>query len=147
MSFEVSPVEIWVGELEDRPGALASTLAQIMMCGGANLEFLVVRPSPEHPGRSIVYLAPLSTPEQQQAATQVGLHRAERMFALRLIGGDRPGLFAGLAGTLAQADVNIVGVSAAAANGVAISYLRFESQQSADAAARLLRPMLCDAPR
>ena len=147
MSFEVSPVEIWVGELEDRPGALASTLAQIMMCGGANLEFLVVRPSPEHPGRSIVYLAPLSTPEQQQAATQVGLHRAERMFALRLIGGGEHFGLPRPARPLAPAGGKIAGGSAGAGAGGGASYLRFESQQSADAAARLLRPMLCDAPR
>jgi hypothetical protein len=144
MSFEVSPVEVWVGELEDRAGALASTLAQIMMCAGANLEFVVVRPSPDHPGRSILYLAPLTTPEQCRIAQQVGLHRAENIHALRLVGEDRPGLFAGISGTLAQADINIVGVTAAAAAGTAITYLRFENRRLAEAAANLLSPVLCE---
>lgn len=143
-TIDVTSVQVWAGELDDRPGALASLLAQITLCARANIEFIVARPAPDHPGRSILYIAPLTTAEQQEAASAVGLRRAEQMHVLRLVGGDRPGLFAGVAGTLAQADINIHGVSAAAANGVAILYLRFATAAEAGAARELLTHVLRD---
>jgi len=143
MSIDISSVDVWAGELEDRPGALASVLAQVTLCAGANLEFLVARPSPERPGCSILYVAPLNGPAQEDAAREAGLKRATHMHVLRLVGADRPGLLAGVAGTLAQADINIVGLTAASAKDISILYVRFASATDAQAAARLLAPVLC----
>lgn len=145
MSFEITPVEVWVGELEDRPGALASKLAHIQVAASANLEFAIARPLMEKPGFGVLYIAPLVGEKQQRVAREVGLHRSISIHAIRLVGPDRPGLIAGIAGTLAQADINITGLSAAAAEGRAIIYLRFESAQKASEAAETLRPLLCGA--
>ncbi len=142
MLFEISKVDVWAGELEDRPGALSSKLAHIMMTAGADLEFVITRPTREQPGRGVVYVAPLTTPEQEQAANDVGLHRADTMYTLRLVGPDRPGLAAGVAGTLASEGINITGLSAAAARGGAVIYLRFASEEDTTAAIEALTPAL-----
>lgn len=142
MDFEVARVDIWAGQLEDRPGALASKLANIIMIAAANLEFIVARPARDRPGRGVLYLAPLSGPEQTRAAEESGLHRADSMYVVRLSGPDRSGLAAGIAGTLAQADLNIVGVSAAAVDGRVLMYLRFATEQEAVAAVDVLKAEL-----
>jgi hypothetical protein len=144
MSFEISRVDVWAGELENRPGALSSRLAHIMMTAEANLEFVITRPTREQPGRGVVYLAPLTTPEQEQAALDVGLHKAETMYTLRVVGPDRPGLAAGIAGTLAQASINITGLSAAAARDAGVVYIRFDTAEDAQAALDVLAPFLGD---
>lgn len=142
MPFEITPVDVWTGELEDRPGALASKLAHIQVAAGANLEFAIARPLVEKPGFGVLYIAPLVGEKQRRVAEEIGLHRSSSIHAIRLVGPDRPGLIAGIAGTLAQADINITGLSAAAAEGRAIIYLRFESAEKAGEAAEVLRPLL-----
>lgn len=138
MAVEITRAEIWVGELEDRPGALASTLAKVMMIAGADLDFVLVRPEADSPGQSVLFVTPLLGPEQIQAARDAGLRCSDSMHALRLECPDRPGLAAGLAGTLAQADINIVGMSAAATKGNALAYLRFATEAEAEEAVSVL---------
>lgn len=136
--YEITPVDVWVGEVEDRPGGLSSKLARLMMCAGANLEMIIARPAPERPGCGVIYLAPLRTSEQMAAAREVGLHKSENMHCLRLVGPDRAGLAAGIAGTLADAEINIKGLSATGSGGRAVVYLRFDSQEDAVAARAVL---------
>lgn len=142
MEFQISRAAVWAGELEDRPGALASKLANLIMIAQANLEFIVARPAHERPGRGVLFVAPLTGPEQARAAAESGLSRAEGMHVVRLSGPDRPGLAAGIAGTLARDDLNIVGVSAAAVDGRVLMYLRFASARDAAAAETALRTEL-----
>lgn len=144
MPSEVSRVDIWAGELEDRPGALASMLARLQMLAQIDLDFIIARLAHDKPGRGVVYLAPLAEPDQQRAATEAGLHRSQSIHAVRVVGPDRPGLAAGLAGTLAAGDLNLVGMSAAAKRGVAIVYLRFASKADAEAAVTLLAESLSE---
>ncbi len=146
MEFEVSRVDVWAGELEDRPGALASKLANLIMIAQANLEFIVARPVHDQPGHGVLFVAPLAGPEQTRAAEESGLSRAGRMHVVRLSGPDRPGLAAGIAGTLAHDDLNIVGVSAAAVDGRVLMYLRFADEKDAAAAEAVLRAELTQVP-
>lgn len=143
MSFEIAPVDVWVGEIEDRPGRLSSKLAHIMMSAGANLEFVVARPSHEHSGSGVLFLAPISGPDQSRAAHEVGLHKSDEMHVLRLCGPDRSGLAAGLAGTLAQAEINITGLTAAAVGDRALLYVRFATRDELQAAREALTSVLC----
>ncbi len=108
MPFEITKVHVWVGEIEDRPGALAAKL-QAILSTGANLDFIIVRPMTEKPGTGILYVAPLQWAEEIKAAEDFGLKRS-RIHVLRVSGPDRPGLAAGIAHTLAQAGLNIRGL-------------------------------------
>ena len=48
MVLKVSKVDVWVGGLRDRPGALAKKL-RALADAGAELEFLIARRAPEKP--------------------------------------------------------------------------------------------------
>jgi hypothetical protein len=140
MSFEITKVHVWAGEIEDRPGALAEKL-QAILDTGATLDFIISRPNPGKPGTSIMYLAPLFWAEEIRAAEQFGLRRSS-IPVLRIEGPDRPGLAAGIAQALARAGLNIHGLSAAGAGDRALFYVRFENDQDVVRAAQLLTPKL-----
>ena len=140
MGYEITRVDVWAGEMEDRPGALASKLEAVQRAG-ADLEFIVARRQPERPGTGVLFVAPLHGPEQTRAAEQAGLTRTH-IHSLRIVGPDRPGLAAGIARTLADAGLNIIGVSAAAFDDKALIYLRFETEDEVVQAARILTSKL-----
>lgn len=142
MGFEIKRVDVWVGELEDRPGALSSKLATVYVTGEADLDFVIARPLREKPGRGVLYVAPLEGEKRVRAAQDAGLHKSQSVHVLRLEGPDHPGLIAGVAGTLAQADINIAGLSAAAAKRNAIIYVRFATDDDVNKAADVLRKHL-----
>lgn len=142
MAFEITMVDVWTCELEDRPGALADKL-ETLQRAGTNLEFAIVRPSGDvMSSTGLLFVAPVVGPQQTGAATEAGLEKNASLHALRIVGPDRPGLVAGIARTLADARINIVGLWAASlAEGSAL-YIRLESNTEARRAAQLLTPRL-----
>ncbi len=141
MAFEITRVDVWAGEIEDRPGALAEKL-EALQRAGANLDFVIVRPSASLPGTGVLFVAQIHGPEQTRAAEQSGLIKSHRMHVIRIVGPDRPGLGAGIARTVAQAGLNIDGLSAAAVGDQAIFYIRFATDAEARQGAQLLTKML-----
>lgn len=141
MAFEITREEVWAGEVEDRPGGLADSL-EALMRAGANLDFVIVRPSAGLPGTGVLFVAPLHGPQQTKAAEEVGLRKSATMHVLRIIGPDRPGQGAGIARALAEAGLNIGGLSAAAIEDRAIFYIRFDTDADAKRAAQVLTAKL-----
>jgi len=140
MAFEITRIDVWVGEVEDRPGALAEKLEAVMRAG-ADLDFVIVRPAPDKPGVGILYLAPLFGKAQTQAAQEVDL-RKSHIQALRLLGPDRPGLSAGIARLMADAGLNISGLTGARVGDRCVFYLRFETESELTRAAQILAAKL-----
>jgi len=135
-SFEITRVDVWVGQIEDQPGAICEKLGGVMRAG-ADLDFMVARPLAEEPGKSVLFIAPLHGPEQEQAAKEVGL-RKSRTQILRVEGPDRPGLGAGLTCTLAGTGINICGLTASVMCERCLFYLRFYSDDDLIRAAQIL---------
>jgi predicted amino acid-binding ACT domain protein len=101
--------------------------------GGANLDMVVARRTPERPGEGVVFVAPVKGVRQSRAATQAGFTRAAGLHTVRAEGPDKPGLGARITEALAQAGVNLRGLSAAAIGKKCVVYLAVDT---ADAAAR-----------
>lgn len=141
MAFEITKADVWVGEIEDRPGALAEKL-EALMRAGANLDFIIVRPATSAPTTGVLFVAPLHGPRQLKAAEEAGLKKSGNMHVLRIVGPDRPGQGAGIARTLAEAGLNINGLSAAALNDGCLLYIRFDSEADAKRAAQVLTAKL-----
>ena len=141
MAYAIKKVDVWAGEIADRPGGLASTLGAIRSAGG-NIEFVVARRSPDKPGTGVVFLTPIKGPKQKAAAQQAGLGTSEGLHSVRVEGPDRPGLGAKMTDDLAAAGINIRGISAAALGRRAVSYFAFDSAADADNAVRILRKSL-----
>lgn len=141
MAYNVKKVDVWAGEIADRPGGLASTLAAVNKAG-ANIEFVVARRAPDKPGTGVVFLAPVKGAKQKAAAQQAGLATSESLHSVRVEGPDRAGLGAKMTDALAAEGINVRGISAAALGRRAVSYLAFDSAADSDAAVRILKKTL-----
>ena len=141
MAYTVKKVDVWAGEIADRPGGLASTLAA-MNKAGANIEFVVARRAPDKPGTGVVFLTPIKGVRQKTSAQQAGLATSQGLHSVRVEGPDRAGLGAKMTEALAGAGINLRGISAAALGKRAVSYLAFDSPADADSAVKVLKRAL-----
>jgi len=142
MNWKVSKVDVWAGELEDRPGALAEKL-EALTDTGANLEFVIARR--DKPGKSVVFLAPLKGASQTRAAKRTGLAKTTSLHSLRLEGPDRRGLGALITRALADAGINLRGLSAAALGRRHVTYFAFDQAEDARRAGPILKKTLKNA--
>jgi len=140
MALEVSRIDIWVAGIEDRPGGLAEKLAALA-AAGAQLQFVLARRAPDKPGSAVVFLTPVKGSRQIKAAKEAGFHKSQSLRALRVEGRDKPGLGAAITQALADAGINLRGLSAAVVGRRFVLHLALDSSADATKAARILRRM------
>src|SRR5215475_1706702 len=141
MAYTVRKVDVWAGEIADRPGGLASTMAALGNAG-ANLEFVVARRSADKPGTGVVFVTPIRGTKQKSAAQGAGLATTDNLHSVCVEGPDRPGLGAKMTQAIADAGINLRGVSAASLGRRSISYFAFDSGTDAATAMSVLRKAL-----
>src|SRR5438477_7174719 len=122
MKLNVTKTEVWAATIEDRPGGLHEKL-QALADSGANLEFVISRRSPENPGKGVVFVTPIKGAKQTKAAQESGFQKSEGLHSLRIEGADKPGLGAAITQALADAGLNLRGVSGAAFGRRSLAYL------------------------
>jgi hypothetical protein len=137
MSLHIRKVQVWSGEIPDRPGAAAAKL-ELLARAGADLEFIFTRPHPSKPDTSVLFLAPITGPEQVQAARAVGLGPAADVAMLHVDGVNRVGIGYDLMSRLAVAGINLRGLSISSLGDRFIAYLAFDNADVATLALRLL---------
>ncbi|HYT87351.1 MAG TPA: amino acid-binding ACT [Gemmataceae bacterium] len=137
MTLEIHRVQVWSGEISDRPGAAAAKL-ELLAHAGADLEFVFTRPHPTKPDSGMLFLAPITGTEQTAAARAVGLGPAIDTAMLRVEGANRPGIGYELMSRLAVAGINLRGLSISAVAGRFAAYLAFDSADVATLALRVL---------
>ena len=138
MKLDVTRVDVWATSIEDRPGGLAEKLAPLAQ-SGVNLEFIIARRAPERTGTGVVFVTPIKGAAQVQAARQAGFAKTESLRSVRIEGPDKPGLGAWLTQKLADAGINLRGLSAAVPGRRFVMYLAFDEPGEASKAMRLLR--------
>ena len=141
MAYAINKVDVWAGEIADRPGGLAGTLEGLQNAG-VNLEFLVARRAPDKPGAGVVFVTPIKGAKQKSAAGAAALQTTDSLHSVRVEGPDRPGLGSKMTRVLADAGINLRGISAAAIGRRATTYFAFDSAADADNAVRILRKAL-----
>jgi hypothetical protein len=141
MPYSIRKVDVWVAEIDDRPGGLAEKL-EALAKAGANLEFIISRRAPDKPGKGVVFLTPIRGTKQTRAATEAGFGTTDSLHSLRVEGPDRPGLGIKMTGALADAGINLRGLSAAALGRKSVCYFAFDSAVDAATAVKLLRKAL-----
>lgn len=141
MAYAIKKVDVWAGEIADRPGGLGEKLSALSNAG-ANLEFLVSRRAPDKPGTGVVFVTPVTGAKQRKAAQEAGLSTSDSLRAVRVEGPDRAGLGMKMTSALADANINLRGVSAAALGRRGVTYFAFDSAGDADAAMRALKKAL-----
>ena len=138
MALNVTRADVWAASIEDRPGGLAEKLAALAEAG-AQLEFVIARRASERPGTGVVFLTPLKGAAQIRAAKKAGLEKTKSLHSLRVEGPDQAGLGAKMTQALAQAGINLRGLSAAAIGRRCVVHLTLDSTADATKAARLLK--------
>jgi len=138
MALKVSRVDVWAASIKDRPGGMAEKLAPLAQAG-ANLEFVISRRSPEKPGAGVVFVTPIKGPRQLRAAKAAGFTKTESLHSLRAQGSDKPGIGARMTQALAEAGINLRGLSAAALGRQFVVHLAFDSAADAVKAAKILK--------
>jgi len=141
MAYSIRKVDVWAAEIDDRPGGLAEKLEAVAKAG-ANLEFVISRRQPDKPGTGVVFLTPLKTPKQKQAASGAGFTTASNLQSVRVEGPDKPGLGTKMTRALADAGINLRGVSGAALGKKSVAYFAFDSAEDATKAISLLKRAL-----
>jgi len=135
MAYTIEKVEVWTGTMQDKPGGLAVKLA-VLAEAGVNLEFVLARR--DKPGKGIVFLAPLRGAKATAAAKKARVKKTDKLHALRVVGGDKPGLGASMTGALAGAGINVRGLSAMALGKKTVVYLALDTKADAAKAKKVL---------
>ena len=138
MAYTINKVDIWSGEIADRVGGLAVKLDPLADAG-ANLDVVIARRQPNQPGQGVVFLGPVTGARAQKAAASAGLGKTAELAALRVEGPNKAGECRRIARLLADAGLNLRGLSAASLGSKFVAFLAFDSAADADRAARLLR--------
>ncbi|MBE3096472.1 MAG: ACT domain-containing protein [Planctomycetes bacterium] len=138
MALKVSRVDTWAATIEDRPGGLAGKL-EALAAGGANLEMVIARRTHDKPGMGVVFVAPIKGARATRAAAAAGFAKAASLHSLRAEGPDRPGLGAAITRALAEAGINLRGLTAAAISRKCVVYLAIDTAEDAARAAGILR--------
>ena len=137
MELLVERVDVWAASIKDEPGGLATKL-EALAEAGADLEFLVARRSPEHPGTGVVFVTPLRGDTEIAAAADVGFSVSQRLHSLRIEGDNQPGICARVTKKLGDAKVNLRGLSAAVIGKRFIIYIALDNIEDTDRAEKAL---------
>jgi hypothetical protein len=140
MKFSITRTDVWAASIEDRAGGLADKLARLAEAG-ANLEFIIARRTPEESGKGVVFVTPLKGSKQSAAAKAAGFQTTQSLHSLRVEGGDKPGTGAKITKALAEAGINLRGLSAAALGRNFVTHLALDSAEDATKAAAVLRKL------
>jgi len=138
MRVDVSTVDVWAVSIDDKPGALAEKL-DVLAKAGADLEFVIARRSHENPGKGVAFVTPIKGPRQIKASKEAGFEKTKSLQGIRVATGNKPGYAAELTARLAEAGINLRGLSGAAIGNRAIFHIAFDSSADANKAKRLLK--------
>jgi hypothetical protein len=137
MALEIRRVQVWSGEITDLLGAAAAKLEHIARTG-ANLHFVFTRPHPSRPEAGVIFLGPISGPDQVNAARQVGLAPALDVIMLYIQGPNRPGMGFQIMSNLAVAGVHLQSLSISSAGERFGAFLAFNNPDDVTRAVQVL---------
>jgi hypothetical protein len=140
MNLTVTKVDVWAAHIEDKPGSLAKLLGALAGAG-ASLECVIARRDPSKTGKGVAFLTPVQGANVRKAAKAQGLVPAEKLATLKAEGNDAPGLGFRITSAIADAGVNLRGVSGAVVGRKFVVYLGFDGNTDAAKAARALKAL------
>lgn len=135
MALKVERQDTWVAGIKNVPGALAAKLTALADAG-ANLEFVIARRESKKAG--VVFVTPIKGAKLVAAAKKAGFAKTKTLHAIRVEGPDRKGAGAAIAQALADAGINLRGISAAAIGKKFVCNIAVDSAADAAKAGRIL---------
>ena len=129
MAVTIKKIVLWRKEVENRPGALASTLASLASAG-ADLEVVMAYRYPGEESKAAIVLYPVTAMKSVAAAKESGL-AASSMHAYLVEGDNRPGLGHAISQAIADAGINMDFVVAQVIGRKYSAIFGFESEADA----------------
>jgi len=140
MKLTIAKEDVWAATIKDRPGGLNEKL-EALAAVGVNLEFVIARRQDTKRGTGVVFVTPIKGARREQAAKKAGFKKSRSLHSLRVEAADKPGLGALLTRALADAGINLRGLSAAAIGRKCVMHLAFDKAADITKAARLLKKL------
>jgi hypothetical protein len=137
MAFRMHKVQVWTGDIPDRPGAAAAILERLAHAG-VDLEVVFTRPRRDNPHLSQIFLAPIVDPKHIEAAKEAGLTQARDISMLCVEGDNRTGIGYEIMSRIAVAGINLRGLSVSTLEHRYASYLAFDNADDLTHAIQLL---------
>ena len=137
MGFKLDRVHLWSGEVPDRPGGVASKLADLAHAG-ANLEYVFTKRLADRPGWGVLYVAPVTGPAQVRAARNACFAEASTPVVRRIEGDNAAGLAHRLTAQWAEAGISLQGLMMAVVGDKFVGYASFDTIEEANRAAQIL---------
>ena len=140
MELTVESVDVWAASINDEPGGLSAKLKGLAQAG-ADLDFVIARRAPEKPGTGVVFVTPLRGDKEEAAAAESGFAVTNSLNSVRVEGENKPGIGAELTEKLAQAGINLRGLSVAVIGARFILYLALDTPDDTAKAMEILRQL------
>src|SRR5437899_1110071 len=138
MAMKIESVDVWATQLLDHPGDLGRVLSALAKAG-ASVDCVIARRQEDKPGTGVVFVSPIKGKKVIDAAELAGLQPAANLGTLRIEGPDKPGLGARMCAAIADAGINLRGVSAAVIGNKSVCYFGFDSKEEAKRGAAALK--------
>jgi len=129
----VERADVWSASIADKTGGL-SWLLKGMDEAGADFNFIIARRTPENPGSGVVFVTPIRGDREVKAASTLGFSLTRSVDAVRYEAENQPGATARLTSLLADAGINIRGLSVAVVGTRFVAYIGFDSSGDAERA-------------
>jgi hypothetical protein len=140
MTLKVTKVDVWAVEFKDEAGGLARCLAPIA-AAGANLECIIARRQADKFQAGLAFLTPIKGKKVVAAAMEAGMAPAEELTTLRVEGLDTPGSGSRMVNAIADAGVNMRGLSSMSAGKNFVAYIGLDSKADADTVIKVLKKL------
>jgi len=137
MAVTVKKIVLWRREVENRPGALASTLGPLASAG-ADLHVVMAYRYPGDETKAAIELYPVTGKKSVAAAQEAGLS-ASSIPALLVEGDNRPGLGHAISQAIADAGINLGFLVTQVVGRKYSAVFGFESAADATKGAALIR--------
>lgn len=137
MDLLVERVNVWASSIADEPGGLCKVLSGLSEAG-CDLDFVIARRCPDRPGEGVLFVTPILSDAQIDAASEIGFNATQSVHSLRIEGENKPGIGAGITKKLADAGINLRGLSAAVLGPRFVAYIGLDSESDAEKAESVL---------
>ena len=132
--MKVQKIDIWMGEIRDETGGLASGLAPLV-AAGVDFSFVIGSRRASKPGAGTVYFGGLRGAKQAKAADLAGFVKSADAHGLRVVARDQPRLLHRLTSELAAAGINLRSVTASVIKSRCVLIFAFDAEADRDKAA------------
>jgi len=134
----IERVDVWSASVADKTGGL-SWLLKGMDEAGADFNFIIARRTPENPGSGVVFVTPIRGDREVKAASTLGFSLTRSVGAVCFEADNKPGATARLTGLIADAGINIRGLSVAVIGTRFVAYIGFDSANDAETAVSIFQ--------